>query len=166
MYLLYAVAPSLYPYRDNSVAVLSEEPATAKLSGIATTQERASVVDQLVEAVVSRSEPGDRILAYENLPMMYFLTDRLPATHHTWISENMAPSFRQYVLEDMIERDRLPAVVVRATYTTRDRNWPQYRAPLYWTGEQQLNDPFDAYVREHYQVVEEIDGFEVRVPVE
>lgn len=164
--LLYAIAPSMYPYRDGFAPRLDGAPMTPKLNGIATTSERASVVDQMVEAVVARSKPGDRILAYENLPMMYFLTDRLPSTHHTWISENMPRTFRQYNLEDMIERDRLPAVVVRATHTARNRYWPESRTPLGWTGDQQLNDPLDAYVREHYQVVEEVGGFEILLPVE
>jgi hypothetical protein len=43
-------------------------------------------VDLLVEAVQSNSEPGDRVLAYENLPMLYFAADRLPAADRSWLS--------------------------------------------------------------------------------
>lgn len=66
----------------------------------------------------------------------------------------------------MINRDRLPQLVIRATYTTKHPNWPTTQRPLAWKEDQQETDPIDKYVREHYRVIQEIDGCQVMVPVE
>jgi len=166
LYTFYGIFPNSYPYRDGFIGELDTMPAATKLHGILTTKDRADTVDRLIEAVKINSEAGDRILAYENLPMLYYLTDRLPSTTATWLTESLPKSLRESILEDMINRDRLPQLVIRATYTTRHPNWPTTQHPLYWKENQQETDPIDKYVREHYQVIQEIDGFQVMVPVE
>jgi len=166
LYTFYGILPNSYPYRDSPTGELDTVPAATKLHGILTTNDRADTVDRLIEAVKLNSEAGDRILAYENLPMLYYLTDRLPSTTATWLTEIFPKSLRESILEDMINRDRLPQVVIRATYTTRHPNWPTTQHPLRWEGNQQETDPIDKYVTEHYQVIQEIDGFQVMVPVE
>lgn len=166
LYTFYGILVDFYPYRDSSIVELDAMPAATKLHGILTTKDRADTVDRLVEAVKLNSEAGDRILAYENLPMLYYLTDRLPSTSATWLCESYPKSLRESILEDMINRDRLPQLVIRATYTTRHPNWPTTQDPLDWKGNQQETDPIDKYVKEHYQVIQEIDGFQVMVPVE
>jgi len=165
LYTFYGILPNYYPYRDGYIGELNTVPAATKLHGILTTKDRADTVDRLIEAVKLNSEAGDRILAYENLPMLYYLTDRLPSTTATWLTESLPKSLRESILEDMINRDRLPRLVIRATYTTRNENWPTIQYPLYWKENQQETDPIDKYIREHYQVIQEIDGFQVMVPV-
>jgi len=160
-----SIADSFQPYRDRPVNELVAVPKAAKLQGILTTPERADIVDRLVDAVKANSKAGDRILAYENLPMLYYLTDRLPSTSVSWVSEILPRPLRQSILEDMINRGRLPRLVIRATYTTRE-DWPFQKDPLYWQGNEQEIDPIDKYVREHYKVIQEIDGFQVMAPVE
>ncbi len=167
--LLYAcngIAANRCPYRERPVNELAAMPTTAKLHGILTTSKRAHIVDQLVDAVKLNSKAGDRILAYENLPMLYYLTDRLPSTNIAWLSEIFPRSLRQSIFEDMVNRDRLPKLVIRATYTTRHHSWPATKRPLYWKGNQQETDPIDKYIREHYKVIQEINGFQVMVPIE
>jgi len=163
---LYGLALNRLPYRSGPIGEQVAGLQTEKLQGILTTSDRARTVDFLVEAVKSNSRPGGRILAYENLPMLYFLTDRLPATNRSWVTENFHRSLRESILEDMIDRERVPEVVIRATYTTREQGWPAVRAPLEWDENEQETDPIDAYVREHYEVVDEIDGFQVMLPAE
>ena len=129
------------------------EPTTAKLQGILTTSDRAYTVDRLAEAVELYSEPGDRILAYENLPILYYLTDRLPSTRTTWLGEFLNRPLRESILQDMITRGRTPQLVVRATQTR-------------WSEKEQELDPIDKYVRDHYKVVDEIDGFQIMLPAD
>ena len=166
VYACYGISPDRVPYRDRPVNELVAMPTTAKLHGILTTSERAYVVDRLVEAVELNSEAGQRILAYENLPMLYYLTDRLPSTNISWLCEPpvMPRSLRESIFEDMINGDRLPQLVIRATYTTRHADWPRTQRPLSWKGDQQQIDPIDKYVRQHYKVIQEIDGFQIMVP--
>jgi hypothetical protein len=159
--VLYGVDLNRYPYRSGHASEQVAALETGRLDGVLTTTDRARTVDLLVEAVQSNSEPGDRILAYENLPMLYFAADRLPAADRSWVSENFDRSLRESIPEDMIARGRIPALVIRATYTTRDPAWPTVRAPLEWSDGEQETDPIDRYVREHYEVIDVIDGFEI-----
>jgi hypothetical protein len=158
--------PDFHPYRDGPVNKLVTMPESTKLHGMYTTSERAQIVDKLVTAVELNSKAGDRILAYENLPMLYYLTDRLPSTSLTWLTDGFPRSLRERLLEDMIKRDRLPKLVIRASYTVTDPGWPVVKAPLTWQGNQQETDPIDKYIREHYKVIQEIEGFQVMVPVD
>jgi hypothetical protein len=61
----------------------------------------------------------------------------------------------------MIACGRLPELVIRATYTTREPAWPTVRARLEWSEGEQETDPIDRYVRQHYEVIDVIDGFEI-----
>lgn len=160
------ILPNRSPYRERPINELVTMPHTAKLHGILTTSARAHVVDQLVDAVELNSEAGGRVLAYENLPMLYYLTDRLPATNATWLTESFPRPLRELLLEDMINRGRLPQLVIRATYTTRNPSWPIKQRPLYWEENEQETDPIDKYIRERYKVIQKVDGFQVMVPIE
>lgn len=127
--------PSLWQFNTS--------PNTVRLQGILTTPERADYIDSLIRAVERYSKPGDRILVYYRMSMLYYLTDRLPATYHLnpAVKTN---EVRQLMLEDMIERGRVPKLIV---YT--DPPSPSYAR----------DDPIDEYVKEHYEVVEEIDEY-------
>ena len=166
LYTFLGISPNRFPYRSGSDGEQVVMPTTIKLHSILTTSDRAHTVDRLVDAVKLNSKAGDRILAYENLPMLYYLSDRLPSTNMTWLTEDYPRSLRESILEDMISRGRLPQLVIRATYTTRDPEWPTIRSPLNWSGNQQETDPIDKYVREHYKMIQEIDGFQVMVCME
>jgi hypothetical protein len=164
LYSFYGILPNRFPKDEGPLGQLDTMPTATKLQGIYTSSERAHTVDRLVEAVRLNSESGDRILAYEGLPMLYYLTDRLPSTNKTWLVEEFDRSFRESILQDMISRDRTPQLVVRATYLTIDKNWPSERRPLRWDEGEQEADPIDAYVREHFRIVDDIDGFQVMLP--
>lgn len=155
-----------FPYRSGSIGEQVAVPATPKLSGILTTSDRAYTVDRLVKAIDLYSKPGGRILAYEHLPMLYYLANRLPSTNTSWVTPTFDKSLREAILEDMISRGRTPQLVVRATYTTVDPRWPTVRSPIAWGQNQQETDPIDKWVREHYKTIEEIDGFQIMLPKE
>lgn len=162
IYVFCGIVASCFPYRDNFIGNLNSQPASTKLQGIRTTAERAQILDRLVAAVERNSKPGDRILAYENLPMLYFLTGRLPATNTTWVSDFLPLTVKQSILSDMVKRDRLPTLAIRAQYSTREVLWPLVSNPLIWDAA----DPIDSYIREHYRIINEIDGFQIMVPVD
>ena len=162
----YRVSYNRSPFRDSDIWNLNTVPATTKLWGIYTTEDRAQTIDLLVQAVKLNSQPGDRILTYENLPMLYYLTDRLPATNATWVTESFPRPFRERLFEDMVNRGRIPKLVVRATYTTRDANWPTSKSALYWKSGDQETDPINKYVNENYRVIQEIDGFQIMLPID
>lgn len=160
-------ADDLHARRDARIDALVATPTAAKLHGIHTQRERAQLIDKLVEAVKQNSQPGDRILAYETLPMLYYLTDRLPATNTTFLSWWCSRPLREYLIEDMVGRNRIPKLVIRAIYRTNIVNWPAKEEPVWGSAQNQEIDPIDTYVRENYKVIQEIDGwFQIMVPAE
>ncbi|MFA5078404.1 MAG: hypothetical protein WC541_02850, partial [Dehalococcoidia bacterium] len=161
-YVYSGIAAACFPYRDDYIGRLNSRAISVKLHGIRTTAERALILDRLVAAIEHNSAPGDRILAYENLPMLYFLTDHLPSTNTTWISDFLPASIKSSILADMIRRERLPALVVRAQYSTHDLLWPVVQKPLNLDDA----DPIDAFIRQHYQVTDAIDGIQIMAPID
>jgi len=147
---LVGVINSRYPYGDSCVDVLTTIPNAPKLACIYTTPDRARITDEVVEAVEKLSKDGSRILAYDEIPMIYYLSSRLPSEKVTWVRSDMSFSVRSLIVDDMIKRNRLPSLVVRTSgYQPRIEN-----------------DPIDAYVLRHYKLVQEIDGFQILLPVD
>lgn len=143
----YAILRDVNPYDDRPVWELSASPSTARARGIVTTPERADLIDSLVDSVERNSEAGDRILVYHQLPMLYYLTDRLPSTNITWPWPAMPKSSLQSAVEDMIQRDTIPKVVV-----------------YYLWVPQASDDPIHEYVTEYYEVVQEVGSIQIMLP--
>lgn len=115
-----------------------------------TTHDRIHIIDKAVEAVKSYSEDGSRILVYDEIPMIYNLTSRLPSEKVTWVRSDMSFPVRSLIVDDIIRSGRLPSLVFR----TRD-----YQPRAY-------NDPINDYVLTNYTVVQEINGFQILVPID
>jgi len=151
--LCYGIGRHCYPWGDGPIWELSTSPKTARLHAIFTTPERADLMESVVDAVERNSQVGDRILVYYDNPWVYCLTNRLPSTYMTWLAYWTTNSPRQSALDDMIERDRLPKVVV-------------YFPTGGWGIEPLVpNDPIHEYVKEHYEVVEEIGEVKIMLPI-
>lgn len=166
LYTFYGVVPGVFGgsifggvFGDAPIKELVARPTTDKMNSIMTTYDRARTLDQLVNAVRTYSEPKDRILAYEDIPILYYLADRLPSPKFTWVGEQLSMSTRESILEDMLSRDRTPSVVIRSI----DSNVVRYIVGN-WSENERETDPIDRYIRDHYRVVDEISGFEVMVP--
>ena len=144
------LGPAFRPYGDNDFARLTQTPATPKTNCMYTTPERAVLLEKVIATIQANSKAGDRILAYDAISMLYYLSDRLPATNRSYISWADSPSNRQSILDDMLYRNRLPAVVIRAANSTG--SFPQ------------ADDPFDQYLIRHYRQIDDSSGFIVMVP--
>ncbi len=155
-----------YPFRDSFIGDLTASPTSEKLSCIYTTAGRAQVIDRLVAAVKNYSNEDDRILAYDDIPMIYYLTDRLPApSTSAMLSVGTNPdalfSIRKTILDDMINRNGLPRLVIKTTYSLRNPGWPEVKDS---NGQIPENDPIDQFVNANYRVIENIDGFLIMIP--
>ena len=145
--LLACLGFGIFQEYHHSLWQLNTSPKTARLQGILTTPEHAAFIDSLVSAVERHSKPGDRILCYYGIAMTYYLTDRLPSTFRLNLTV-FTNEARQAALKDMIKRDRIPKMIVYS-----DPPDPAYA----------IGNPFDDYVKEHYEAVEEIAEYE-RIP--
>jgi len=149
-FICYCIGSSLYPWGDRPIWELGASPDTAVFHGILTSPSRADFIDSVVDAVERNSEVGDRILVYYYHPWVYGATSRLPSTYITWFFPQTAHSSKQSALDDMIERGRVPKIVLYNPMTVNEL--------------QLQDDPIHQYVKERYEVAEEVYGVKIMLP--
>ena len=113
-----------YTYRDSKNRL--EMTATVEhplLIGVLTTDERAKVMQELLDVLKKYVKPGDIIFAYEEISLIHFLTQTRPYLYHPWPMLEPPTSFKKLIEKAEIERPLLP-VVVRAKASTSEREWP------------------------------------------
>lgn len=107
------------PYNDSSRRWdLNTAASTGKLRQIYTTAHRATIVNETLEAIARFAEPGDQIVAYGSIPMIYFASGTVPAFGPPWIIR--AGSFLSKKGIELENAGELPSIII----SIRDRNWP------------------------------------------
>ena len=110
----------------------------------------------IADGLGPRVRRGELLLAYENIPMLYYLTDTRPALGATYVSSFVyEPRQQQALLDTMIRRGRIPRYAVRLMEGTPD----EYTSPSY--SRRPEVDPINAYVLEHYALEVLYPPFEV-----
>jgi hypothetical protein len=82
-----------------------------KAKCIYTTQERATVVNNLLEGIKPFIKDGDYLIAYESIPMIYYLTNTKPFLHDSWLVGMDSTSFTKKIKRSRIEDNPLPLVL-------------------------------------------------------
>jgi len=111
------------PYRDSFNRFQLTAPLHhPNLQYVYTTVDRAASVNELLEQINKITTPGESILAYNNIPMIHYLTRTIPFLDNPW-PDILSP-------EDIIEKtnrakttDNYPRVVIRTITNTRNRFW-------------------------------------------
>ncbi|MEN8218644.1 MAG: hypothetical protein ABFS56_20195 [Pseudomonadota bacterium] len=123
--VLSSVAQAIsYTYRDSKNRL--EMTATIEhplLTGVLTTNERAKVMQELLDELQKYVKPRDFILAYEGISLIYFLTQTRPYLYHTWPMLEHPTRLKNSIEKAELERSTLP-IVVRAKASTSVRDWP------------------------------------------
>lgn len=143
-------------YFGQDVNKLSEPFTHAKLKGIYAAPEEVRALDELLRYLDGKVKLRDYFLAYNNTPMLYFLTRTTPAYGSVWADDMFWPlSLREKLLKDMIERNRIPEYAVHslAFFSGHYRNVPM--------GTFEKISPLDSYVQSHYDVEKVIYPFEI-----
>jgi len=116
------------PYRDledrSQLTTVVDHPL---LRGVRTSPERAASLEELLGEMAERTEAGDRVLAWDSIPMVHFLTRTIPALGNPWPN----------LLSDLALRQRMdrmwntggPDLVVEAVVNTRLRTWSVVNRP-------------------------------------
>ncbi len=162
------------PYRD--LYALHRPDAhvpfkSARLAGVTSTPQRVELIDRVVEYVKDRVQPGSLILAYYDVPLLYFASDTRPATFTTWVMEGMSPLVEQAALDDMIQRGRIPELVIRNNLFP-GREWPDFAASenekaytdTTYSADDPKRRPINAWVEAHYAFAERIGPLEIWQP--
>ncbi|MFQ5422348.1 MAG: hypothetical protein ACE5F9_00040 [Phycisphaerae bacterium] len=143
---------------------------SAALAGLTSTAKRVDAVDRLVERVRQRVRPGGYILAYYDVPLVYFATGTRPAVCASWVMENWPAPLEQQVLADMLRRSRIPELVIR-NRVFPGRRWPACEAEhrKRYTDDTFAPDtperrPINAWVEANYDLTDPVGPFEVWLP--
>jgi len=109
--------------RDSLDRLSLDTPLTsAKLVGIFTTRARAESLDGVIAAIRARTKPGERILAYREVPMMYYATDTLPWANLAWFDHRTLEGLVR-IEDTLCDAGKGPRVVVRSRVPMGHRDW-------------------------------------------
>lgn len=87
-------------------------------SGIATTERRAKIVNELLSELDNYVEPNDYLLAYDNIPMIHFLTKTRPYMYNPWVWIYDPHNFSNKLSRAERDKDTPLPVVVQQKFQT------------------------------------------------
>lgn len=80
---------------------------TTKLRGIYSIPDKIRPLEALLGYLKGKVKPGDYLLAYNDLPMLYYLTDTKPVYPNVWSFEMWWPlAYRQKLFQRMIDTEK------------------------------------------------------------
>ncbi|OED39453.1 hypothetical protein AB832_04110 [Flavobacteriaceae bacterium (ex Bugula neritina AB1)] len=93
--------------------------------GIKTTKTRAQIINEVLPALTKHTKPGDYLLAYDNLPMLHFLTDTKPYMYNSWVWV-----YDSFVFDTKLKKaenvtSKLPVVILQKFNTLGNFSTPQ-----------------------------------------
>jgi len=153
-----------YPYFDRSDRSGMIYPVNnERVHGIYTTRTRARVVNELLDQSSRYVKPDDFVLAFESIPMYYYLTDTRPFMHNSWLWLYDESVFKEELYKSLHETGICPVVIIQKRSTIAN-NWPDnYNEEFKFDPESMAH--LQVYLKNfHYNRVWENDFFEMYVP--
>jgi hypothetical protein len=156
-----------YPYFDMSDRIyMTSAIKSHNARGIYTTKERAKVVNELLVESSKYIKKNDHILAYDCMPMFFYLTETLPYTPNTWPWLYVPENFKEELDLAKSNSGKLP-VVITQKMSTLSNNWPQnIPEKIQRTMPEQQRDSIMAeFISQNkYKSVWENEAFEIYLP--
>lgn len=111
-------------YRDsNNRLKMTSSVDNPRLAGVFTTKARAKVTEELLTHLSEYSKPGDYILAYDGMALVYYLTKTQPYLANPWPLLYSASYLREE-LEKAQENIQYLPIIVRPKGSTFTTSWP------------------------------------------
>ncbi len=135
------------------------------LKGVFTTKDRARIVQELLDVLPHYVQEGDYLLAYEYIPLVYFLTQTRPYLYNAWPMLFRPAKFERSLNRAFHDRPYLP-VIIRARGSTENMNWPDTaglsKDNYYLNEHRRIMDEFIR--KNHYQIEWQNRFFEILLP--
>jgi len=114
-----------YTYHDTSNRINMQYAFDyPKLKLVYTGREREKVVEELLNILCDKYiQKGDYLLAYEQISLIYFLTETKPYLYDSWPMVYSPEKFQAALSRAFQEREKLP-LIVRAKRSTSNNEWP------------------------------------------
>lgn len=141
--------------RDASPQELHAGFTIPKLRSLKSTPERIRALNELYHYLRLAIAPGDRLIAYDDCPMLYYIFDAQPAYGLAWAARYGHPPATLARLNDELNSRPLPRYAVR---TLVDVSRPVWRTAARTTYAQY---PLDETVAAHYELERTIFPFEI-----
>jgi|CXWL01.1.fsa_nt_gi hypothetical protein len=157
------IATWSYTYNDSrDRASMQYGIAHPLLIGTYTTKERAKVVGGLLDVMKQLVKPGDELLAYNQIPMLHFLTETHPYLDNSWLELYSPKKLDSLLLEKEMRPTKLP-IIVRAKGNTSSASWP---VNIQFLNKQEARrQVFEQFERKHgYVLIWANEFFEVLQP--
>jgi hypothetical protein len=155
-----------YPYFDRSNRVTMHYTINNEhLHGIYTTEHRARVVNELLSQSAKYVKPDDYVLAYDCIPMYYYMTDTKPFMHNSWVWLYDDAVFKQELDKSLKETNTCPMVIMQKR-STIGNNWPDNYTENYQFRPEALAYMQDFLKTYQYKEVWENDFFKMYMPAE
>lgn len=156
-----------YPYFDMSNRTkMSYSVDSKSLKGIYTTKERASAVNELLKESSKYVNKNDYLFAYDNIPMIHFLTETRPYIRNSWPYFYIPEAFKMATDKSLVRSKELPVVILQKV-STLYCDWPQntignfQKISLDIIRDSIMND---FMIKGKYTKVWENKAFEIRIP--
>jgi hypothetical protein len=174
-----------YSYNDDTLRYLNTPFTYGRLRGIYSTKERVADVESLLRWLEPRVRPGDYLLAYREIPLLYYLTGTRPALNYTGnFPPTWSPAEQRDAVDYMLRNKRVPEYAVRQIVFPGNigkpldflpfagRAWPvrilmpqlfKYPARqryVPYSASEEI-EPANAFVMKHYRFVKRMGSFEI-----
>lgn len=142
-----------YRYRESAISSLTARFDHPKLKGIYSTPQKVHALERLLHDLEQKLEPSGYFLAYNSVPMLYFLTHTRPGLAVTWARDDWPLSTRRHLVDKMIAEGKLPE------YSVRMLALPEGD----WTTEMPYDEqsPLDNFIQSNYCLEKIIYPFEI-----
>jgi hypothetical protein len=153
-----------YPWFDRSNrSAMRFQVNNEHMHGIYTTARRAGVINELLAQSARYVKPEDYVLAYDCIPMYYYMTDTKPYMHNSWVWLYDDEVFKEELYKSYAETQICPVVIMQKR-STIDNNWPDN-----YTEENKFRPEATACLQEflkahQYRQVWENDFFKMYLP--
>jgi hypothetical protein len=163
--LIFVLAVSYYyPYFDRSGRFqLRFTINNSHVHGIYTTERRAHIINELLAASTRFVKPEDYVLAFESLPMYYFLTDTRPFMHNSWLRLYDDQVFKDELYKSLGETHICPVIIMQKR-STLGNNWPENYAEDFKFKAGQWEVMQDFIKNNQYNKAWQNDFFEIYMP--
>lgn len=139
------------------------------LKGIYTTQKRAAVFNELLQASTGYLKPNDYAIAYDRIAMFYYATNTIPMLTNSLPAVYTPEMFRADLSLSLEKHKILPPVIMQKIATTGDASkWPEEIVPEnsinneLHTEKDNILDSF--LIRNHYKEVWSNLAFKILMP--
>ena len=114
-----------FTYRESAKRLEMHYPVDHHLlRSVFTTKERAKNIQEVLDALSVYVQPGDYLLGYHTVSMLYYLTQTKPYLYNSWPFLYEPDQLKEQLKKACKERKFLP-VAVRSKFSLQNFDWPE-----------------------------------------